>query len=145
MKTINITLHLKNMPLNKAWDMITDIEKYPQRVKYVKKVKVYGAGLGSEWDDVTTILWIPMRMRHTVNSLIKNKEYGFTIPLYFGGTMVQKYTLSEKDHESVINGSITFDLGNKILNAALGPILENRLKNMLISSFQKTGGEIIYN
>lgn len=142
MRTLTITARSKNIPLEKAWDLVTDIEKYPQRVKYVKKVKSYGTGIGSQWDDVTTILWIPLRMRHTVKSIEKNKEYSFVIPLHFGGYMEQKYTLSWEDDKSITRALIKYDLGNKFLNATIGSILKKRLKNMLISSFQKTGGEV---
>jgi ribosome-associated toxin RatA of RatAB toxin-antitoxin module len=145
MTTIEVTTHTKNIPLEKAWDIITDVEKFPQRVKYVKKVKVLGEGTGSEWYDLTTILWIPMWMRHKVTALKKNNEYGFIIPLSLGGYMEQKYSLSPKNEGSIIQALITFNLGNKFLNATVGVILENRLKNMLTFSFQKLGGEIIYN
>lgn len=135
-------MHSKNISLEKAWDLITDIEKFPQRVKYVKKVKVFGTGVGSKWDDITTILWIPMRMRHTVKSFDKNKEYSFIIRFPSNGQMEQKYTISQKDGESIIQALVTYDLGNKLLNMTLGSILKKRLENMLVSSFQKTGGEV---
>lgn len=142
MKTIKITLHSKNTPLEKTWRILTDIEKYPRRVKYVKKTKIYGTGIGSRWDDITTILWIPMRMRHTVKSFDKNKEYSFIIRFLANGHMEQKYEISQKDGTAIIQALVTYDLGNKLLNMTLGSILEKRLKNMLVSSFQKTGGEV---
>lgn len=143
MRKIKVTMQFGNHPLEKLWNLITDIEKYPQRVKYVKKVKVHGTGLGSKWDDITTILWIPMRMRHTVNAFNKNKEYGFIIPLRFNGYMEQKYTLFRNDEKSIVEGVVKFDLGNKILDKVLGSVLKKNLKTMLESSFQKQGGEII--
>ncbi|MBU3978980.1 hypothetical protein KJ980_04995 [Patescibacteria group bacterium] len=142
MITIKITGHSNKIDLETAWNKIIDIEKYPQRVKYVKKVKVHNTGLGSKWDDITTILWIPIKMRHTVNYLQKNKEYGFKVYMYFGGCMEQKYTLSQKDKKLIIHALITFDLGNKLLNASLGFVLKKRLRNMLISNFKKNGAEI---
>ncbi len=145
MTTTEITIDAKNIPLQRAWDIITDIEKYPQRVKYVKKVKMFGEGVGSEWDDITTILWIPMRMRHKVSSFNKNKEYSFIIHFLANGYMEQKYSLSQKNEGSIIHALIKYDFGNKFLNVTLGSILKNRLKNMLVSSFQKLGGEIVYN
>lgn len=145
MTTTEVIVHTKKIPLEQAWDIITDIDKFPQRVKYVKKVKVFGTGIGSEWDDITTILWIPLQMRHTVKSFNKNKEYSFIIRFHPGGYMEQKYSLSQKDQGSIIQALIKFDLGNKFLNTTLAPILKKRLRNMLTSSFQKLGGEIVYN
>lgn len=145
MTTTRVTVDAKNIPLEKAWEIITDVEKFPQRVKYVQKVKVFGEGVGSEWDDITTILWVPQKMRHTVTSLKKNSEYAFIIHFLAKGSMEQRYTISQKDQGSIIQAFIKFDLGNKFLNKTLGPILKNRLENMLVTSFQKLGGEIIYN
>lgn len=138
MNTIKITLQSKNLTLEKAWKLITEIEKYPQKVKYVKKVEIYGEGVGSKWDDTTTILLIPLKMRHTITSWDKNKEYSFNIPLYFGGYMKQKYILSQKDKIVIIEGLITYDLGNNFLNKTIGAILSRRLKTMVLSSFEKT-------
>jgi ribosome-associated toxin RatA of RatAB toxin-antitoxin module len=141
MKKLKVAGRSKNISIEKAWQIVTDIEKYPQRVKYVKKVEIYGIGEGSQWDDITQILWIPIKIRHTVTSAIKNKEYEFSIRLYFGGTMKQKYTLSKENQETIIQGIIIFDLGNKLINNTLGVILKHRLKKMLVSSFQIFGGE----
>lgn len=142
MKKLKIAARSKNISIEKAWEIVTDIKKYPQKVKYVKKVEVYGVGEGSQWDDITQILWIPIKIRHTVTSVIKNREYVFAIRLYFGGVMKQKYTLSKENNETIIQGIITFDLGSKLINNTLGVILKHRLKKMLISSFQIFGGEV---
>lgn len=143
MTTIKITIFYKNTPPKKTWDMITNIEKYPQYVKFVKKVKLYGTGIGSQWDDITTILWLPLKMHHTVNSFLENKEYGFIVHLPIGGYMEQKYTFSQKDQGTSIQALVTYDFENKFFNATIGSILKGRLENMLISTFRKTGAEIL--
>lgn len=144
MKTVKVETQTKNLSLEKAWELITDIEKYPQRVRYVKKVKVRGAGVGSQWEDLTTILWIPIKMQHTITSFKKNKEYGFTIPLSFGGIMKQNYIISkEKQNAVTIKGSITYDLGNKFLNNTIGSILNRRLKKMLLTSIRNIDREVL--
>ncbi len=143
MTTITVTALSKNITLEKAWEFLTDIEKYPQRVKYLKKVKIYGTGKGSRWDDITTILWIPLKMRHTVTAYEKYHHYCFELPLFFGGTMKQEYLLSEKNrNDTIIKSTITYDLGNKFLNNTIGTILKYRLKKMLESSIKNTGAEI---
>lgn len=144
MKTVRITACSTKISLENAWNLITDIEKYPQRVKYVKKVKVYGRGVGAFWEDITSILWIPIKIQHTITAYKKNKEYSFTIPLSFGGRMTQKYMLlKENPKKIIVKGLITYDLGSKILNDTIGTILKPRLKKMLISSLQGVGAEII--
>jgi hypothetical protein len=144
MLTVTVSARSKDLSLDKAWKLLTDIEKYPQRIKYVKKVVVHDTGVGSQWDDITTILWIPLKMPHTVISSKKNREYSFEVPLLFGGIMKQKYCLSSESATStLIYCSITYDLGLKILNRTIGLILKRRLKSMLESSLEKFGGEII--
>lgn len=143
MKTIKVTAKSNKISLENAWSLITEIEKYPSRVKFVKKVKVYGRGEGSRWDDVTTILWVPLTMHHTVTSYKKNKEYSFKIPLGLGGKMRQKYILIKETPNTIkVDGSITYDLGSKLLNKTIGIILQRRLKKMLVSSIQNIGGEV---
>ncbi len=144
MKSVSITVRTKKQAIDKVWDLLTDIEKYPKRVKYVKKVTVYGTSEGSVWDDTTTILWVPMKMKHTITTLRKNKEYSFDIPLYFGGVMKQKYVLRQEDRESVIiKASITYTLGNRFFNQTIGKLLNKRLKNMLESTVQFVDGEVL--
>lgn len=132
-----------SISLDTAWELITDIKNYPKRIMFVKKVKIYGLGKGSQWDDLTTILWFPLKMRHTITSFKKNAEYSFYIPIQTGGFMKQKYILTQESKKCVkIEITVTFDLGNYILNSIFGTILKQRLKKMLISSIQNVGAEL---
>lgn len=143
MRSVTLTVRTEKHAIDEVWDLLTDVEKYPQRVRYVKQVKVYGRGEGSRWDDTTTILWVPMKMKHTVISLRKNKEYSFEIPLYPGGGMRQKYTLMQGGRKSVIiKANITYTLGNRFFNGVFGGLLNKRLKNMLESTIQFVDGEV---
>jgi uncharacterized membrane protein len=141
---MSITVRSTKVPVEKVWEALIDIEKYPERVKFVKKVKIYGQGEGSRWDDTTTILWFPLTLKHTITALKKNKEYSFEIPLSSTGVMRQKYLIRQDNGEGVIvEGTISYDLGNKLLNMTLSPILKKRLRNMLESSVRFIEGEVI--
>lgn len=143
MRSVEVKAKAKNITIEEAWKLITDIENYPKRVKYVKKVKSYGTGVGSQWDDVTAILWFPLTLHHTVTACKKNKEYSFMVPLQFGGKMYQTYTLVKEPSGSVkFNGIITYDLGNKILNNTIGTILDGKLKKMLVSTVRTIGAQV---
>ncbi len=144
MKRVEVIARFRKMSIEAVWQILTDVEKYPQWVCFVKRVRVYGTGEGSRWDDVTVIAWIPLTMRHTVISCKNNKEYTLILPLYFGGHMKQEYTLSrDNDGYSLLKALITYDFGNKFLNNMVGVILNPRLRKMLETSFCNIGAEIV--
>ena len=143
MNIISVRVRTKNKDIDKVWSILTDIKSYPKRVKFVKKVDIYGKSAGSKWDDTTTILWVPMKMKHTVIAFQKNKEYSFEIPLYFGGKMKQEYKLIKEGSQGVvIKGIVSYTLGNRFLNKTIGVLLNRRLRNMLLSSVQFVEGEV---
>lgn len=144
MYSLKITAVSEDISTEKAWTLLTEIETYPKKIKFIKKVKVYGTGKGSRWDDLTTILWIPLLMHHTVTSFKQNAEYAFHIPLKTGGFMDHKYIITKNNQKGAkVDMIVTFDLGNKFLNITLGILLKQRLKDMLISSIMREGTGII--
>jgi len=79
--------------------------------------------VGSEWDDITTILVI--LFEYGTQSLSqKNQEYGFIIRFHYGGYLEQKYTLSQKRSRINDTGIAYIRFGNKFLNMTLGSILK---------------------
>jgi hypothetical protein len=145
MKTVSVRVRSTKISIDKLWQIMIDIEKYPQRVKFVRSTTVYGKiEEGAVWDDTTTILWFPLRLKHVITDFKKNSEYSFDLPLHFGGWMRQRYTLKEESSKAVIiTGTITYDLGNPVLNVVFSSLLGMRLKNMLESSVQFVDGEVI--
>ncbi|OGY23898.1 MAG: hypothetical protein A2172_05185 [Candidatus Woykebacteria bacterium RBG_13_40_15] len=131
-----------NMGADRLWHLFIDISNYPKYVKYVRSVEISGAlSAGKEWHDLTTILWIPMRIKHKTIRMIKNKSISFEAPLPFGGKMLQSFDVCETGIGSRVWGEIHFDLGNPIANLLVGPILKARLKDMLISTLEKVRKE----
>ena len=145
MNTVEVTMQINRLTLDEIWDILTDIEKYPQRVKYVKKVKIRGElKEGTCWEDTTAILWIPQKMTHTITSFKKNKEYSFSVPLYFGGIMTQTYQISTGQQKAtLIKGTISYDCKNKFANRLTKIILNPKLKDMLESTFKSFDGNIL--
>ena len=142
MITVKVTTFNKNMTLEEAWKMLSDIQKYNQRVKFVRKVTLYTNTKGTYWDDITTILWIPLKIKHKITSMKKNQKICYDTKLPLNGFMKQNFALSKNDKNVFIEGTINFDLGNKILNNTLGIILKKRLTEMLGHGFLNLGGEI---
>lgn len=131
-----------NIPLNSLWDLLTNIKIYPKNVKYVKSVKISGPlKVGKEWEDITTILWIPMRVKHITTEVVENKKLSLEVPLPFGGKMLQSVNLEGGNQNCRIWGGINFDLGNPVFNLIIGPILKKRLQTMLLSALEKVRNE----
>jgi len=127
-----------NIPLNSLWDLLTNIKIYPKNVKYVKSVKISGPlKVGKEWEDITTILWIPMRVKHVTAEVVRNKKLSLEVLLPFGGKMLQSVNLEGDNQNCRIWGGINFDLGNPVFNLIIGPILKKRLQTMLLSTVEK--------
>lgn len=141
MESVKIKAQTESLTREKVWDLLIDIEKYPERVKFVKKIEIHGVGKGSKWDDTTTILWLPLTMHHTVKNFVKNEEYSFSLPIWGGGSMEQAYTIKEEGKKVIVEAVVNFTLGHEIFNLTIGKILKARLKEMLISAVLSVGGE----
>lgn len=127
-----------NIQADYLWELFTDISNYPKYVKYVKSVEIDGSlTVGKEWYDLTTIMLVPIRIKHKTTEMIKNKNLSFEVELPFGGKMLQSFNLSEIGMSSHVWGKVEFDLGNPIANALVGPLLAARLRDMLLFTVAK--------
>ena len=120
------------LPVSVVWKLLTDINVYPQYVKYLKKAEIEGpVRIGTEWHDKTTVMWVPMWVKHVIVRLEENKELAFEVPLLFGGGMWQSFTLKENSGYTQVKARIYFNLGNSVLNFLIGPVLQARLDDMV--------------
>ena len=71
---IKVNALSKNITLEETWELLSDIQKYNQRVKFIRKVTLYTNAQGKYWEDITTVLWIPMKIKHKITSMKKNQE-----------------------------------------------------------------------
>lgn len=125
-------LGLIRIPPHKLWDLITDLEKYPRYVKFVKSVyPITRLKKGSEFTDVTKIVWVPITINHTVDIYEKNKKLGFFVKMPLGGEMYQRVVLMPEKEGTQVEMWIEFTHGNAIFDFFAGPILSKRLKEML--------------
>ena len=120
------------------WRILADISQYPYHVTFVKDTILYGiTRVGTNWDDITTILWVPLRMRHIITTMDQHRAFAFDLILPLGGTMRQEYVLHDVANETVLIVSVHFDLGNKLANVVVGPLLERRLRRMFSDTFTR--------
>jgi hypothetical protein len=74
-------------------------------------------------------------MRHTVTRIDQGEAFAFALRLPGGGIMTQEYRFQAIDDETIVLVQIRFDLGNPLVDAVIGPLLERRLRAMVTSTF----------
>ena len=118
-----------------VWSVITEVRDYPSYIRYVYKVEwPESFKVGSEWFDWSTIIFVPLRLKHIVVKMEPNKALVFFMPLPFGGEMNQLVTIKQYGSGTKIRAEINFDLKYPILNQIVGPILTRRLLIMMNST-----------
>jgi ribosome-associated toxin RatA of RatAB toxin-antitoxin module len=136
MRTITLSATTQ-IPIETLWQLMTDIAVYPSYVTFVQETVVHGpVQVGTRWGDTTTILWIPLRMKHTITRLEGHEAFAFELPLWLGGTMTQEYRFQRTGDGTLVLVQIRFDLGNTLVDAIIGPLLERRLRDMVTSTFE---------
>lgn len=137
MKKASLTVTVDLTP-NELWDIFHEVKEYPRFVPFMTKAEIHNPlRLGTIWYDITTILFYPVRVRHTVDIYDPLKEIGFFCELPFDGKMYQRFSLEKVDKDTTkVTGEITFHLGDPVVTLLLGPFLKARLQAMLFGMFQ---------
>lgn len=115
------------VPQKEIWKLFCDIPSYKKHVAFVQKVvapKEFKEGM--VWYDITTVLWIPLKVYHRITTIEDNY-------LRFDLSGVGIRSETEEIRLSLISSTvtkiiitITFDLGF-ILNLLLGKLVQKRL------------------
>lgn len=120
------------------WKLIMDLENFVKSVKFVKKATILkSVKEGMEFYDVTTILWFPIRIKHKILTIKKNEK--FVMEAYFpfkNGKMLQTIALKDMGNYSKIKVDIEFNINFPFFDIILGPILEMRLKQMIMETIK---------
>lgn len=117
----------------KLWSYITDLNRYPRHVKFVKKVNYdRPLSLGSTFSDITTIALVPIKITHTVDIFQKEKILGFYVNMPLTGFMKQRVKIMETKEGNQLKLSIEFDFQNKLFDIIFGRFLEKRVREMLL-------------
>jgi ribosome-associated toxin RatA of RatAB toxin-antitoxin module len=115
------------------WRLITDLERYPKHVKFVKTVSFNKPlALKSQFSDITTIAYIPLKVTHTVDVFEKEKSLGFYVKMPLTGHMIQRVNISSRSDKRELHLSIEFDFQNRLFDLAFGRFLEKRINEMLL-------------
>ena len=114
---------------------MTTLEEYPNWCKFCIKMMPTQIKEGAVYHDITTLLWIPLKIKHVVIKMDPHKEFHTFVPLPFGGKMWHKFSFLQEDDKAVMISEITFDLGGKLRNATIGHLLENRWMQLARQGF----------
>jgi uncharacterized membrane protein len=113
MKTIKIIEKL-DLPVEKLWELFTDLDNYPKYFKYVKTIyKLEEMSLNSEWYDFATFI-VPIVVKHKTTVFEKNKQLGFDVNLPFGGFVRERITFNENKGSTTVEGILEYDFANPI-------------------------------
>ena len=119
------------------WRIVTTIEDYPTWCKFCQRIIAAPSKIeeGAVWIDVTTLLWIPLKIKHIVKKVRPYEELDVFLPLPIGGKMWFKFCFKQKGKYSYMTSEVSFDLGHRLIDETVGRILEKRWRELLDQGF----------
>lgn len=142
MRRVNLETRADKSP-DAIWSMLINIHDYPKYVKFVHKVESPpDLRIGDDWFDLSTIVFLPLNIKHTVTEMEPKRKLAFLVPLIFGGKMKQSFLLTQVNRGTDVRVEIAFDLGNPVFNQIIGPLLERRLMVMMNDTLKNLGRKI---
>ncbi len=145
MKKVQLRYVVSNMSDDELWHLVRDIESYPQRIKYCKKVYDIDFKHGGSYTDVTTLLWIPATIRHQIVSAKYPTEIKYFLSMPLGATSNYSFKLKHKQGKTILEVEVDFDLGHHhlpLLPRIVGFVLARRLVSMLKSGLPEFEPEV---
>jgi ribosome-associated toxin RatA of RatAB toxin-antitoxin module len=135
MRTLALKGSTNTLSVDDLWSRISNIDDYPQAIKFCQKVESVDAKAGGYYIDTTTLLWVPFTIEHHITHMNYHEEVRYFLPLPLGGKMWHVFKVGEEGGRTQLEAEITFDLGNAIFNHTVGRVLKRRLRTMCIDSF----------
>jgi ribosome-associated toxin RatA of RatAB toxin-antitoxin module len=137
-----------NMPVQKVWNLLSDVRSYPKYFKYVNKVtcKDKEIKLDTEWYDFATFI-LPVWVKHTVTVFEREKSLGFDVKMLSSGFIRERFLFMriENGNATKINMDICFDFRNPILSFLLDGHFEKRLTESVSKAILKLKKELEVN
>ena len=128
-----------DLPKEKVWNLLTNLQNYPKYFKYIKRVFYVGElKKGSNWLDLATVVYFPALVLHRVTQFEKEKRLEFYVPLLIG-KIVETIDLSERNNKTYVKAVVVYDYG-PIFGPIFNKIFEKRFTEMInegIESFKK--------
>ena len=136
MKRIIIN-EILNVPLDRTWELFTDLDNYPKYFKYVHKIFHKGEmKSGSTWYDFATFV-APLIVKHKTVVFEKVKALGFDVYIPLNGYVRERINLLKKDKSTIVSGYIEFDFGNPIFKRLFDNLFETRMRESIKKALTK--------
>ncbi len=137
MRKIKMQARSSTLSQKDVWKIMTTIEDYPQWCKFCKKMLIDDTNLkeGTIFHDITTLLWIPLKIKHIVTKIEPYEKLHYLLELPRGGKMWHKFGFRQQDKITYMTIEITFDLGNSLKDATVGYVLEKRWLQLIDQGF----------
>lgn len=113
-------------PLAKTWFLFTDVDNFPHFLKYCYKARIEGEfKVGGYWYDWTTLVYLPLKVRHQITKIALEKELVYLIknPLM---SIEQTIKLSDLEKQTKVDIGYKINFRNRLVEIVLGPLICRR-------------------
>ncbi len=118
-------------PLEKTWYLFTDVKNYPRFLKYCSKAVVEGEFKeGGYWYDWSTVVYLPLKVRHKIIKISSREELVYLIKNPFV-TIEQTIKLSDLQKQTKVNIGYKINFRNILLEKLLGSLISRRNSEMI--------------
>ena len=131
-------------PIDEIWKEIKDVKNWDKLIKFVKKIYISDpVKEGTYFYDITAILVLPTPIKHKIVKIEKYKKFWMEAYLPFGsGKMFQTIDIKNKNGKKEVKIEIKFYISFFLFDWIFGPILEIRLKQMIVQTLEKLDNKI---
>jgi ribosome-associated toxin RatA of RatAB toxin-antitoxin module len=138
MRSVKVVIKTKASP-NTFWNLITDVSNWNNLIKFVREIKLLGdVKEGTKFYDITTIFIIPVIIHHKITKIENYRKFYMEADLPMQtGRMYQNIDNQAKDKYCEITIEIKFKINFFLFDFIFGPILEARLRDMIVSTLEK--------
>lgn len=125
------------LPPSQVWEMVSDIKNWPDYVEFVKWIKLAGpVHEGTYFDDLTVILWIPVKIRHKIIKIEKERELLLEAYMpYRKGLMYQSVLIKKQGKLTEVVIEIKFEI-NFLFDLLIGWLVQFRLNQMVVRTLK---------
>lgn len=126
----------------RLWQIATKVSNYPRYFKYVHYAKEpKNFEKGAIWWDISTIMYVPMKVSHRVIQVVPGREVRHEISLPLGGQIVQNLKIEPTGSGTKAEIKVLISQ-NKLMDLLLGKIIEARTNTLILGAFERAEREI---
>lgn len=118
--------------VEQVWSLFEAVNDYPKYIQYCHRAELVGGfEVGSVWYDWSSVVYLPMKITHRIKHLEREKLIIYSIPLFGGGEIEQKFTFEDQESKTKVVVEILIDFENKLIDSLLGGLVESRNRRMI--------------